>query len=87
MEKVKLKIQPRAPGLRLDIQRRTPTLHLHLEKGHSINWYNGPYEVTPKRVDQTLPTKDLTMRSDVTVFEIPYYQTANPYGTTYVIGE
>ena len=86
MEKVSLKIQPRAPVLHLGM-KQAPTLHLHLEKGHSIDWYNGPYEVTPKRVDQTLPTKDKTMRSDVTVFEIPYYQTANPYGKTYVIGE
>ena len=76
MERVHLKIQPRAP-----------VLTLHLEAGHSIDWYNGQYEVVPKRQDQTLPTKDKTMREDVTVFEIPYFQTANPYGNTYVIGE
>ena len=76
MEKVHLRIQPRAPVLKL-----------HLEAGHSIDWYNGVYEVTPKRHDQVLPTKDKTMREDVTVFEIPYYETANQYGNTYVIGE
>lgn len=75
MERVKLKIQPRAP------------VTLHLEAGHSIDWYSGEYEVVPKRVDQTLPTKDKTMRDNVLVHEIPYFETTNPTGTTYVIGE
>lgn len=75
MGKVTLKIKPRAP------------VTLHLKSGHSIDWYNGDYEVFPKRVDQTLPTKDKTMRQDVLVHEIPYYETANPYGKTFVIGE
>lgn len=86
MEKVHLRILPRAPVLHVKVKPRAP-LTLHLKSGHSIDWYNGPYEVTPKRQDQVLPTKDKTMREDVTVFEIPYYQTANPYGNTYVIGE
>ena len=87
MEVLRLRIQPRAPVLRLGIEQRTPTLHLRIGEGHSVDWYSGPYEVIPKRQDQTLATKDKTMREDVTVYEIPYYQTANPYGTTFVIGE
>lgn len=75
MERITLKIKPRAP------------VTLHLKSGHSIDWYKGAYEVTPKRVDQTLPTKEKTMSQDVLVHEIPYYETANPYGNTYVIGE
>lgn len=87
MEIVHLKILPRAPGLRLGIAHNAEPLKLHLEAGHSVDWYEGPYEVVPKRQDQTLPTKDKTMNADVLVHEIPYYQTANPYGTTFVIGE
>lgn len=87
MEVLHLRIQPRAPVLRVAVHPRTPTLHLRIGEGHSVDWYGGPYEVTPKRQDQTLPTKDKTMREDVTVLEIPYYETANPYGTTYIIGE
>ena len=75
MEKVKLKIQPRAP------------VKLHLQAGMSIDWYTGEYEVWPKRVDQSLPTRDKTMAANVLVHEIPYYQTTNPDGQTYVIGE
>lgn len=87
METVRLRILPRAPGLRLAVAPGAETLKLHLEAGHSVDWYAGPYEVVPKRADQTLPTKDKTMSADVLVHEIPYYQTANPYGTTFVIGE
>lgn len=75
MSRTTLKIQPRAPVV------------LHIEKGHTVDWYAGPYEAVPKRVDQVLTTKDKTMRDDVTVREIPHYQTANPYGETYIIGE
>lgn len=86
MERVHLRILPRTPVLHVKVKPRVP-LTLHLKPGHSIDWYNGAYEVTPKRVDQVLPTKDKTMRENVTVFEIPYYKTANQYGNTYVIGE
>lgn len=87
METLRLRINPRAPVLRVNLKPRTPALHLRIGEGHSVDWYPGPYEVTPKRQDQTLATKNKTMREDVTVYEIPYYQTANPYGTTFVIGE
>lgn len=68
-------------------QRARQTVTLRIKEGHSVDWYAGPYEATPKRVDQYLETKGKTMREDVTVREIPYFETANPYGTTYVIGE
>ena len=48
--------------------------------------YAGPYEVVPKAwQDQVLPTKDKNMLDDVTVFEVPYSEVANPEGTTVVI--
>lgn len=73
--------------LGLRVQAGSPTLHLRIGEGHSVDWYAGPYDATPTRSEQHLPTRGKTMRSDVTVHEIPYYQTANPYGTTFVIGE
>ena len=77
MSKVHLKIRTRAP------------VHLRIRRGGDspAAWYEGPYEVTPTRSEQTLGTRDKTMREDVTVHEIPYYETANPYGKTYIIGE
>jgi len=81
-----LRIRPQ-PRLHLSLQPSQPRLKLKIIEGHSIDWYSGPYEVTPARREQYLRTRDKTMRDDVTVHEIPYYQTANPYGTTFVIGE
>ena len=76
MKTLHLKIQPRAPVLRLRIN----------QGAHTPDWYPGPYEVTPTREEQYLATQGKTMREDVNVHEIPHYQTANPYGTTYIIG-
>ena len=81
-----LTIQPRGRPLSLQVQPREP-LTLTISSGHSVDWYTGDYEVTPTRYEQYLPTQGKTMREDVNVHEIPYYQTANPYGTTFVIGE
>lgn len=48
--------------------------------------YEGSYEVTPKVVEQTLPTTGRSLWQDVTVHEIPYYETSNVSGTTVYIG-
>ena len=54
-----------------------------------IRWegdpYEGPYTVTPKTAAQSLETRHKTMRDDVTVLEIPYYQTTNAQGGYTVI--
>lgn len=54
-----------------------------------IHWdgipYEGEYIVTPKTIQQSLETKHKTMQDDVTVLEIPYYQTTNEAGGYTVI--
>jgi hypothetical protein len=47
--------------------------------------YDGPYEVVPKTADQVLDTDHKFLTDDVTVFEIPYAETTNVYGTTVTI--
>lgn len=50
--------------------------------------YEGDYIVTPKAHAQTvLPTKRKVMADDVTVLEIPYWETSNPDGKTVYIAE
>lgn len=50
--------------------------------------YTGDYVVTPKAHAQTvLPTKRKVMSDDVTVLEIPYWETSNPNGKTVYIAE
>lgn len=48
--------------------------------------YEGEYEVTPSVEAQTLNTKNTTMRDDVEIHKIPYYDVANEYGRTIYIG-
>lgn len=48
--------------------------------------YEGEYEVTPATEAQTLNTKNRTMRDDLNINKIPYYDVANPYGRTIYIG-
>ena len=50
--------------------------------------YDGAYEVTPKAFDETvLETEHKLMQHDVTVLEIPYYETSNlSGGYTAIIG-
>lgn len=46
----------------------------------SLPWYKGDYEVTPKTTEIVLPTKNKSMKEDVTVFQIPYREVTNPQG-------
>ena len=49
--------------------------------------YEGPYEVIPSTIDQTLDTSNKAMREDVIVREIPFAEVSNPVGgTTVIIG-
>lgn len=39
--------------------------------------YTDDYEVTPKTYSQTLDTANKLLRDDITVLEIPYFETSN----------
>ena len=49
--------------------------------------YPGPYDVIPKVNPQQLETQSKLMRSNVTVWGIPYDEVSNLYGKTVIIGE
>lgn len=49
--------------------------------------YEGPYTVTPKVSSQQLATAHKLMTRDVTVLEIPYYETSNINGITVYIAD
>lgn len=55
----------------------------------STNPYDGEYIVTPKANESTvLQTRYKTMADDVTVLEVPYYETSNITGeTVYIASE
>lgn len=52
--------------------------------GH--DWYDGPYEVTPKVYAQELSTSQKVAREDISVTEIPKFEVDNTKGTTVYIG-
>ena len=55
--------------------------------GVDLEWYEGPYEVTPSTTFQTLSTSNLAMSTDVEINEIPYYEVTNlSGGNTATIG-
>lgn len=53
---------------------------------HALPYYQGEYVVTPNAYEQTLETNGKSMAGDVTVNPIPYFDVANVYGRTIVIG-
>lgn len=42
--------------------------------------YDGAYEVTPTDYEQYLATENKTLKRDVTVHKVPYYETSNESG-------
>lgn len=51
--------------------------------------YEGEYIVTPKVQQQTMPTKDKTLKDDILVKEIPFFNVSNTSGgdTVYIGNE
>lgn len=59
---------------------RAPTLYGSLninDCADGIPVYPGPYEVTPHSYEQILETAEQLMTENVTVHEIPYWETSN----------
>lgn len=55
--------------------------------GSLLPYYDGSYQVVPRKIEQVLDTKNKSMRDDVTIDPINYSETINPQGgNTVVIG-
>ncbi len=69
--------------LNLDIDLiETPEINLTIEEGGGspLPYYDGAYQVTPRKVEQVLDTKNKSMRDDVTIDPINYAEVTNPQG-------
>ena len=52
-----------------------------------LPYFNGPYEIDPRKVEQTLETTEKSMREDVVINPIYYAETSNlGGGYTAIIG-
>ncbi len=68
-----------------------PSIRGTIEAGGIVSYdypaYEGETVITPKVGEATvLETKQHVLRENVTVLEIPDYETSNLYGTTFIIG-
>lgn len=53
-----------------------------------VSPYTGQYIITPKTIEQVLPTDNKQLDDDIIVKEIPYKEISNPQGgNTIIIGE
>lgn len=71
----------------IDILPVNPGIEINLDDTNklpqnSYEYYTGDYEVIPKRENQVLKTKEKLMSKDVSIKEIPFYQTSNLSGGT-----
>ena len=48
--------------------------------------YTGSYDIIPSIEEQTLNNKNKLLSDDLSIKEIPYFETSNPYGETIYIG-
>ena len=75
--------------LPIDMSESSQTLDIELTGGgNGLPYYHGEYEVDPRKVEQTLETKNKSMKEDVIVHPIFYSETSNiGGGLTAVIGQ
>ena len=64
------------------VQARSPSYTVGVTSGVLVGGlpYQESYEVTPTTGEQVLPTRQKTMRDDLTVHAIPYVETTNESG-------
>lgn len=70
----------------------TPSIHTQIyracvEKDSEHDYYTGEYEVTPKTSAQELATKNKTLKKNIKVLAIPFYEVSNKDGTTAIIAD
>lgn len=84
---IPLKIKEVSENVSLSIVDEKPiTFKIH-EGGKQYPIYDGPTVITPKVMDTTeLETRNKLVLNDILVEEIPYYETENPKGLTFIIG-
>ena len=67
--------------IEISVEEETQEILFDIEEGISRDGrlpdYEGTYEVTPRKVEQVLETKDKSMTDNVTVFAIPYAEVSN----------
>lgn len=93
MNPIGVHVELEARQIVMELEEEIPEIILEVEDyiggtgGAPPDYYDGEYEVVPKTSPQILRTEHKTMKSDVSVAEIPFHEISNEYGgATAVIG-
>lgn len=73
----------------LEIQQETEEIEISVESGTGgmYPYYDGEYQFVPKTTEMIIPTRQKSMKEDLTIFQIPYSEVSNPEGgSTITIG-
>ena len=77
---IDVEIQSETEPISIDVVNEFTPLEFTIEEGTGggkLPYYEGAYEVTPRKVEQVLATKNKSMSDNVTVFSIPYAEVSN----------
>lgn len=81
---IDLEVMQNAQPIEMSVVNESEPIALTVEYagggGGRLPNYDGAYEVTPRKVIQSLATKNKSMTDNVTIFEIPYAEVSNPSG-------
>ena len=75
--------------IKIRIEQTKPNIAVSLKEVVTVGGgdpYEGEYTITPAIQEQEMLTKNKTMRKNVTIEAIPYYETSNVSGKTVIIG-
>lgn len=66
----------------LEIQNESEEIEIKVESGTGgmYPYYEGAYQFVPKTTEMIIPTKQKSMKEDLTIYQIPYKEVSNPEG-------
>lgn len=78
---IDVEIQSETQPISIDVVNEFTPIEFTIDEGTGgggkLPYYEGTYEVTPRKVEQILATKNKSMSDNVTVFSIPYAEVSN----------
>lgn len=83
--RVGISVKPFEHRVGVSVKENTNRVAIKVSEGNGggtkpLPYYDGDYEVTPRKQEIVLATKNKSMEKDVTVFQIPYSIVKNTQG-------
>lgn len=82
--RVGIKVKPFEHRVGVSVKENTNRVAIKVSEGNGgggrLPAYDGDYQVTPRKQEIVLPTRNKSMTDDVTVYQIPYASVPNLSG-------